>query len=96
MLKRRCSAPLMRTRVKFSTVNGESKSRRRLYAKYMVKKAEHLAGRVKEVEGGKYEKMLKKLGSMKTDDVKKLYVEREREPDMSEPGVWLPEEKKHL
>ncbi|MBI5810658.1 MAG: 4Fe-4S ferredoxin, partial [Deltaproteobacteria bacterium] len=36
------------------------------------------------------------LTAMKQEDVKKLYVEREREPDMTEPGKWMPKDKGHL
>jgi len=69
---------------------------RRLYGKYILKGAEHLKKRVEEVESGKYEKMLDELGAMEQDAVKKLYVEREREPDMAESGSWMPEDKEHL
>ncbi|MDO8426701.1 MAG: 4Fe-4S ferredoxin, partial [Deltaproteobacteria bacterium] len=69
---------------------------RRAYGKYLLPKAEHLEKRVEEVKSGKYEKMLKELTSMKPEDVKKLYVEREREPDMAEPGKWMPKETKNL
>ncbi len=69
---------------------------RRLCGKYLMPKAEHLAKRVEEVKSGRYEKMLKELTEMSEEDVKKLYVEREREPDMAEPGTWLPEDKEHL
>ncbi len=33
---------------------------------------------------------------MSREEVKKLYIDREREPDMAEPGSWLPEDKTHL
>ena len=69
---------------------------RRLYGKYIVPKADHLEERVEEVKSGKYEKMHKALSKMKPEKVKKLYVDREREPDMSEQGKWLPDDKEHL
>ncbi len=69
---------------------------RRLYGKYVVPKAEHLEARVEEVKSGKYEKMHKALAKMKSEDVKELYVDREREPDMSEQGTWMPDDKDHL
>jgi hypothetical protein len=40
--------------------------------------------------------MLKELASMKQDDVKKLYIEREREPDLTEPGKWMPKDTSHI
>jgi succinate dehydrogenase/fumarate reductase-like Fe-S protein len=69
---------------------------RRLYAKHIVPSAEHLAKRVEEIKSGKFEKMLEALSSMKEDEVKKLYVEREREPDLAEPGKWMPKDTSHL
>lgn len=65
---------------------------RRLFGKYILPKAGHLAKRVEEVKSGKYEKMLALLLTMKEEEVKKLYVEREREPDMAESGKWMPKD----
>ncbi len=69
---------------------------RRLTAKHLTPAAEHLEKRVEEVKSSKYEKMHKKLEKMKPEELKKLYVEREREPDMSEQGNWMPEDKDNL
>ena len=69
---------------------------RRLYGKQMMPKAGHLKKRVEEIKSGKYEKMFKELAAMKEDDVKRLYVEREREPDMAEPGKWMPKDMSKL
>ncbi len=69
---------------------------RRLHARHEVPKAAHLESRVEDVKNGKYERMHKELAKMKQEDIKKLYVEREREPDLSEQGNWLPEDKEHL
>ena len=69
---------------------------RRVNGASLTPKAAHLEKRVEDVRSGKYEKMLKKLLKMKPEDVKKLYVDREREPDMAEPGTWMPEEKEYL
>jgi heterodisulfide reductase subunit C/ferredoxin len=69
---------------------------RRLYAKHILPKAGHLKKRAEDVKSGKYGGMLKELASMPLEDVRKLYVEREREPDLSEPGAWMPEDKEKL
>jgi len=69
---------------------------RRVYGRYLLPKAVHLEKRVEDVKSGKYEKMLKELNKMKEEDVKKLYVEREREPDMAESGKWMPKDTTHL
>ena len=69
---------------------------RRVYGRNILPKASHLAKRVAEVKAGKYEAMLKEVSSMKPEDVKKLYVEREREPDMAEAGKWMPKDTSKL
>ncbi|TAN62938.1 4Fe-4S dicluster domain-containing protein [bacterium] len=69
---------------------------RRVYGKHILPKAEHLKKRVEEIKSGKYEKLLKELEGMKQEDVKKLYVEREREPDLAEPGKWMPKDTSKL
>lgn len=40
--------------------------------------------------------MLAELCEMDKDELKKLYVEREREPDLAKPGEWMPEDQTHL
>ncbi len=69
---------------------------RRIYGKLMLPRAGHLKKRVEDVLRGKYEPVLKELTKMKPEDVKKLYVEREREPDLAEPGKWMPKDTTHL
>jgi hypothetical protein len=55
-----------------------------------------LENRGKEIESGKYDEILKKLTQMDQKELEKLYVEREREPDTSVPGEWMPKETKYL
>lgn len=69
---------------------------RRMYARYILPLAEHLKTRVSDIEGGKYDAMLDELTTADKDDLEKIYVEREREPDMAEPGTWQPEETRYL
>lgn len=68
---------------------------RRINGRYLTPKAEHLKKRKEEVESGRYEKMLKGLMSMSVEELRKLYMEREREPDLAGPG-WMPEDTSHL
>ncbi len=68
---------------------------RRINGRYLTPRAEHLKKRKKEVKSGKYEKFLKALRKLSQDELKKLYIEREREPDLSEPG-WMPEDTTRL
>ena len=65
---------------------------RRLYAKYVAPKAEHLAAMVKEVESGKYEPMLKELMDTDEETLKKIYTAREIEPEQAGED-WIPKDK---
>jgi succinate dehydrogenase/fumarate reductase-like Fe-S protein len=69
---------------------------RRIYGKYIQPRAGHLKDRVEEINSGKYNRMLEDLVSMDKEKLEKLYVEREREPDMAEPGNWMPEDTQYL
>lgn len=64
---------------------------RRLYGKYIAPRAAHLAERVREIEEGKYEAQLNELMKMSKDEIKKLYSEREVEPEMAEEN-WTPKD----
>jgi ferredoxin len=68
---------------------------RRLYGRYILPKATHLAERVQQVESGRYETMLREV--MKADKVTlmKLYKERQAEPDNAD-EMWEPTEKNFL
>jgi formate hydrogenlyase subunit 6/NADH:ubiquinone oxidoreductase subunit I len=68
---------------------------RRLYGRYIAPRAEHLAVAVKNVEENKYAEGLKKLMSASEEELKKLYVEREAEPEMAD-EFWTPEDKQYL
>ncbi|MFQ5951889.1 MAG: 4Fe-4S dicluster domain-containing protein [Candidatus Omnitrophota bacterium] len=53
---------------------------RRLYAKYLVSKAEDLKKRVKEIEEGKFDEELDKYEKMDIKKLKELYNKRDIEP----------------
>ena len=69
---------------------------RRLSAKVLTPKADHLKSRAEEVNNGKYEGMLQKLSGLDEEALKTLYLEREREPDLSKTGEWMPEDQSRL
>jgi heterodisulfide reductase subunit C len=54
---------------------------RRLYSKYLVIKAEHLKNRLKEISDGKFDDELKKIMQTDLDSLKKMYHQREIEPE---------------
>ncbi len=65
---------------------------RRLHARHIARKAEHLARVVDYVENKKYDKAIAELKAMKLDDLKKIYNAREIEPDMAGED-WRPKDK---
>jgi hypothetical protein len=69
---------------------------RRLYGKYLQPRAEHLKKRVEEIRSGKYDGMLETLKETSKEELEKLYVSREREPDLAPPGTWMPEDTQYL
>lgn len=52
---------------------------RRLYAKYLTPKAQHVAERVAEIEEGKFDKELEELSGMDRASLEKRYAERDIE-----------------
>jgi heterodisulfide reductase subunit C len=68
---------------------------RRLYGKYVVKKAEHLREQISLIREGRYDEMIDRLARSDAQELKKLYKEREIEPDLSE-DLWAPENKQGL
>jgi Na+-translocating ferredoxin:NAD+ oxidoreductase RnfC subunit len=69
---------------------------RRMYGKYIQQRAEHLVKRVADIQSGKYDAMLDNLTKTDRQEMEKLYKEREREPDMSAPGSWMPQDTQYL
>jgi ferredoxin len=53
----------------------------RLYGKYLAPKSKHLEERVREIEEGKFDEEIRKLKEMGVDELRKLYNEREIEPE---------------
>ncbi len=69
---------------------------RRLYGKYIQPRAMHLKNRVEEILAGKYDGILDEMKRMTEEELKKRYLEREREPDMAPPGTWRPKDTRYL
>ncbi|MBN2333776.1 MAG: 4Fe-4S dicluster domain-containing protein [Deltaproteobacteria bacterium] len=67
---------------------------RRLYARYKVPQAEHLQNRVGEINEHKYDTLLLDLVGSDHDTLRKLYVDREMEPQDS--VGWEPQDKTKL
>jgi len=68
---------------------------RRIYGARIVPRAEHLAGMVKAVDKGKYDRFLDVLKRAEEDELKKLYQEREVEPLVAGED-WRPKDTTYL
>lgn len=69
---------------------------RRLNAIYLTPRSEATRKRAEKVRAGYYEPMLKDLMQKSVAELKELYTNREREPDMAKPGAWMPQDQSHL
>lgn len=69
---------------------------RRIASARLTPRSEATKNRAEQVRSGRYEEMLAGLCDLDTEELKKLYVEREREPDLAKPGEWMPEDQAHL
>ncbi|MBN2010250.1 4Fe-4S dicluster domain-containing protein [candidate division KSB1 bacterium] len=69
---------------------------RRLNAKYLTPKAKHLEDRVKQIDEGRYEVMLRDVMKADPAELRRLYIEtRQMEPAMAD-EMWEPEDKRFL
>ena len=68
---------------------------RRLYARHLAPKAEHLAKAVKAVEAKTFDKALEDLKTRDLAELQKLYKALEIEPDMADES-WTPTDKSCL
>ncbi|MFH1809490.1 MAG: 4Fe-4S dicluster domain-containing protein [Pseudomonadota bacterium] len=62
---------------------------RRLYGGKIAPRAEHLEKMVKDIAAEKYKAVIDELKGLSADELKKLYVEREMEPSMTDDS-WRP------
>ena len=69
---------------------------RRVFARFVQPQAAHLKVRVAEIEAGKYTPMLAELTTMSKEELQKIYVEREREPDLAPAGTWQPQDTRFI
>lgn len=68
---------------------------RRLTARHLLPKAEHVAEMVQRIEAGRYDEPLKRLMTADLETLRNLYVEREMEPHTGD-EMWEPAEKNFL
>lgn len=63
---------------------------RRLQGGKLAPATDHLSKMVEKIAGGYYRSMLEELKRMSSDQLKKLYTERQQEPDQA-PEYWKPQ-----
>lgn len=68
---------------------------RRLYGKYIAPKAEHLSEMVTQIAEGRYDKMMKGITEVSVDELRKLYTQREMEPEEGD-EIWTPEDTSYI
>ncbi len=68
---------------------------RRLNARHITPRAEHLAVRIKQIEDGVFDEPLHNLMKLSTDELRQLYLDRETEPDMAEDD-WTPQDARYV
>jgi heterodisulfide reductase subunit C len=68
---------------------------RRLYARYVAAKAEHLSSMAQEVEKGKFEQRVRQLMDTNEETLRDLYNKREMEPEQVD-EEWTPKDHTYL
>ena len=68
---------------------------RRIYGGKIAPRAGHLEGVAKAIKEGKFDGMLEELMSMDEEELKRVYTEREMEPEITGED-WRPKERKYL
>jgi succinate dehydrogenase/fumarate reductase-like Fe-S protein len=68
---------------------------KRIYSMLILPRADHLEKRVKQINESRYNDSLSELKKMDSESLKKLYVDREMEPQMSDES-WEPKDKRYL
>ena len=63
---------------------------RRIYGRHVLSVPESLYQRIGEIEKGRYDKILEKLTQLSTEELMKVYTQREQEPQESQ--TWVPKE----
>ncbi len=64
---------------------------RRLYGRFIIPRAKHLRVMVEQIDGGGYDRMIEDLMQAGEDRLKKLYTEREMEPEEAD-EMWVPKD----
>jgi len=68
---------------------------RRLYGRHIAPRAKHAEKVVKYIEEGRFKKAMDKVKKMSLEDLKKVYSNREMEPDIAD-EFWEPQDKTYL
>ncbi|WP_420906083.1 4Fe-4S dicluster domain-containing protein [Candidatus Magnetaquiglobus chichijimensis] len=87
-----CQLCVIRCPASISQPNAALAARRWLGA-HQEPRAEHLTRMVEKVDSGRFTAIFRWMRRMDPMEFQALYLRREREPDESPPGTWLPEDR---
>jgi succinate dehydrogenase/fumarate reductase-like Fe-S protein len=69
---------------------------RRFHGRFNETPADHLTKAVEKMESGHFKSIFRRLRRLDQDDIRALYQRREREPENTHPGTWLPDDRSLL
>ncbi|MBF0195887.1 MAG: 4Fe-4S dicluster domain-containing protein [Magnetococcales bacterium] len=90
-----CQACVLRCPSQISQPNA-ALAARRFQGRFKEAPAEHLSKAVEKMQSGHYKSIFRRLSRLDPDDLRALYQRREREPDNTHPGTWLPQDRSLL
>lgn len=86
-----CQMCVLRCPVSISQPNA-ALAARRWHGRYQVPKADHLTKMVAKISTDRYAPIFRWMRHLDVVEFQALYQRREREPDESPPGTWLPDD----
>ncbi|MBF0358553.1 MAG: (2Fe-2S)-binding protein [Magnetococcales bacterium] len=90
-----CQACALRCPSQISQPNA-ALAARRFHGRFQESQAEHLSKAVEKMQSGHYKSIFRRLKRMDQDEIRALYQRREREPENTHPGTWLPQDRSLL
>ncbi|MBF0455718.1 MAG: 4Fe-4S dicluster domain-containing protein [Magnetococcales bacterium] len=90
-----CQACVLRCPSQISQPNA-ALAARRFHGRFKESPAEHLTKMIHKVENNHYKPIFRRLRRLDPDEIRALYQRREREPEETHPGTWLPDDRSYL
>ena len=90
-----CQACVVRCPAQISQPNA-ALAARLFHGRHQVARAEHLDKMLGRLEQPAFKALFRRLRRMDLEDVQQIYQSREREPEETFPGTWLPDDRRFL